>query len=49
MKETKELEGYKEYLFQDELAQGTIRIYIRQAERLINYFQNIKITKTNMI
>lgn len=49
MKETKELEGYKEYLFQNELAQGTISIYIRQAKRLTDYFQKMEITKGNMI
>lgn len=49
MKGTKELEGYKEYLFQKELSEGTIKIYMRQAIRLLDYFGDGEITKKQMI
>lgn len=49
MEKTKKLEEYREYLFQNELSEGTIKIYVRQAEKLLEYFNKDEITKTKMI
>ena len=49
MKQTRKLEKYADYLFQKELSEGTIRIYVRQASLLLEYLDGKPITKTEII
>lgn len=49
MTKTKELNKYADYLFQRELSQGTIGIYTRQAELLLDYLNDRPITKREMV
>ena len=49
MKRTKKLEKYADYLFQKELSEGTIAIYVRQASLLLEYMDGKPITKKEMI
>lgn len=43
------LEGYRQYLFEKELSDNTIDIYVRQAQRLIEYLGDRPVTKKEMI
>lgn len=49
MRDTEELNKYADYLFQRELSQGTIGIYTRQAELLLDYLNDRPITKREMV
>lgn len=46
---TKKLEYYADYLFQKELSEGTIKIYVKQAKLLLEYLEDRKITKEEII
>lgn len=47
--EEKKLKQYAEYLYQKELAEGTIDIYIREARKLLVFLNGRQITKEEMI
>lgn len=49
MSEEKKLKRYREYLYQKELAEGTIDIYMREARRLLAFLDGRQITKEGMI
>lgn len=49
MDKTKEIREYEKYLHQCELARGTIEIYVRQAEGLLNFIDNSEIEKEKII
>lgn len=45
----KKLEAYRRYLYEKELSENTIDIYVRQAENLLDYLKNRTITKEEII
>lgn len=49
MERTKEMNKYAAYLRLAELSEGTVEIYVREAERLRRYHAGKRITKTTMI
>ena len=49
MKDTKDMREYAEYLFEKELSEGTISIYVRQAHLLLAYLDGRSITRKEMI
>lgn len=49
MERTKEIKKYAEYLKTEELAEGTIQTYLREAERLREFLSGKKITKSRLI
>lgn len=49
VKNTKDLKKYADYLFQKELSEGTIKIYVKQAELLLDYLKCREITKDEII
>ena len=49
MKRINDLDQYANYLFQRELSESTINIYIREANRLLDFLQDRQITKEEII
>lgn len=49
MRKTTEIKEYEEYLFQKELSESTIQIYVSQAEHLLNYLGEKTVTKKEML
>lgn len=49
MRKEKKLKRYTEYLYQKELAEGTITIYVREAQKLLVFLSGKEITKEEMI
>lgn len=49
MRNEKKLKKYTEYLYQKELAEGTIDIYVREAQKLLAFLDGRQITKEEMI
>lgn len=45
----KELEAYLKYLETEELAEGTVKIYLREAESLTEYLSGREVTKSIMV
>lgn len=45
----KNLERYEDYLMQKELSDGSIRIYVREAARLLDFLKGRPVTKETMI
>ena len=45
----KELEGYLKYLETEELAEGTVKIYLKEAESLTEYLSGREVTKSIMV
>ncbi len=49
MKQARKLQKYADFLFQKELSEGTIRIYVRQAALLLDFLDGRPVTKKETI